>query len=71
MIESVNPDLAAHRRRPDKTPARRLATLEAAGEAAIPFTTGLLVGIGESRADRLDTLEAIAASHAATATCRR
>jgi FO synthase len=63
MIETVNPDLDAHRSAPDKTPARRLATLEAAGEAAVPFTTGLLVGIGESRADRLATLEAIAASH--------
>jgi FO synthase len=63
MIESVNPDLAAHRSAPDKTPARRLATLEAAGMAHIPFTTGLLVGIGESRADRLETLTAIAASH--------
>ena len=64
MIESVNPDLDAHRSAPDKVPARRLATLEAAGKLAIPFTTGLLVGIGESRQDRLDTLEAIAASHA-------
>jgi len=63
MIESTNPDLDAHRSAPDKVPARRLATLEAAGELAIPFTTGLLVGIGESREDRLDTLEAIAASH--------
>ncbi len=63
MIESVNPDLAAHRGAPDKTPGRRLATLEAAGETGIPFTTGLLVGIGESRADRLDTLVAIADSH--------
>ncbi|HEY4947453.1 MAG TPA: 7,8-didemethyl-8-hydroxy-5-deazariboflavin synthase CofG, partial [Acidimicrobiales bacterium] len=63
MIESVNPDLAAHRSAPDKDPARRLATLEAAGRARVPFTTGLLVGIGESRADRLATLEAIAASH--------
>ena len=63
MIESVNPDLDAHRSAPDKTPARRLATLEAAGRAGIPFTTGLLVGIGESREDRVATLEAIAASH--------
>ena len=38
--------------------------MEAAGELAVPFTTGLLVGIGESREDRLDTLAAIAASHA-------
>jgi len=64
MIESTNPDLDAHRSAPDKVPARRLATLEAAGESGIPFTTGLLVGIGESRQDRLDTLAAIAASHA-------
>jgi len=64
MIESTNPDLAAHRSAPDKDPARRLATLESAGELSVPFTTGLLVGIGESREDRLDTLEAIAASHA-------
>ena len=63
MVESVNPDLVAHRSAPDKDPARRLATLEAAGHARIPFTTGLLVGIGESRADRVATLEAIAASH--------
>ena len=63
MIESVNADLDAHRSAPDKTPARRLATLEAAGQARIPFTTGLLVGIGESRIDRLATLAAIAASH--------
>ncbi len=63
MIESLNPDLDCHRGAPDKTPARRLATLEAAGELGIPFTTGILVGIGESRADRLEALEAIAASH--------
>ena len=63
MIESVNPDLAAHRSAPDKIPSRRLATLEAAGEVRIPFTTGLLVGIGETRADRVATLEAIADSH--------
>ncbi len=63
MIESVNPDLAAHRSAPDKAPARRLVTLEAAGKAQVPFTTGLLVGIGESRADRLATLQAIVSSH--------
>jgi FO synthase len=63
MIESLNPDLDAHLGSPDKTPARRLATLEAAGELAIPFTTGILVGIGESRADRVAALEAIADSH--------
>jgi FO synthase len=53
-----------HHGAPDKTPARRLATLEAAGEARVPFTTGILVGIGETRAERLDALRAIAASHA-------
>ena len=63
MLESLTPDLAAHRHAPDKTPERRLATLEAAGEVGVPFTTGLLVGIGESRADRIETLRAIAESH--------
>ncbi|HEX4538676.1 MAG TPA: 5-amino-6-(D-ribitylamino)uracil--L-tyrosine 4-hydroxyphenyl transferase CofH, partial [Acidimicrobiales bacterium] len=63
MIETLA-DLECHRGSPDKTPERRLATLEAAGELGIPFTTGILVGIGESRADRLVALEAIAASHA-------
>jgi 7,8-didemethyl-8-hydroxy-5-deazariboflavin synthase CofH subunit/7,8-didemethyl-8-hydroxy-5-deazariboflavin synthase CofG subunit len=63
MIESVNPDLPAHRSAPDKVPARRLATMEAAGLAQVPFTTGLLVGIGESPQDRIDTLVAIADSH--------
>jgi FO synthase len=64
MLESLRADLAAHAGSPDKEPARRLATLEAAGELAIPFTTGILCGIGESRQDRLDALQAIAASHA-------
>src|SRR6478735_1754812 len=64
MLESLNADLAAHRGSPDKEPARRLATLEAAGELHIPFTTGILVGFGEDRADRIEALEAIAASHA-------
>jgi len=63
MVESLRDDLECHRGAPDKTPARRLATLEAAGELAIPFTTGILVGIGEDRADRIAALEAIAASH--------
>jgi FO synthase len=63
MIETLNAGLDCHRAAPDKTPERRLATIEAAGELAIPFTTGVLVGIGESRQDRLDALRAIAASH--------
>jgi FO synthase len=63
MIESLRDDLPAHRGAPDKDPARRLATLEAAGQHRIPFTTGILVGIGETEADRVAALEAIAESH--------
>ena len=63
MLESLNADLACHLGSPDKTPERRLATLRAAGDLAIPFTTGILCGIGESRADRIEALEAIAALH--------
>jgi FO synthase len=63
MIETLVEELAAHRRAPDKLPARRLATLEAAGRLSIPYTTGILVGIGETRADRVRALEAIAESH--------
>jgi FO synthase len=64
MLESINPDLECHRNAPDKVPARRLATLEFAGELAIPFTTGILIGIGDSRADQIAGLEAITAAHA-------
>ena len=63
MLESLRSDLDAHRGAPDKVPARRLETLEWAGELQIPYTTGILVGIGENRADRIEALEAIAASH--------
>lgn len=63
MIETLRDDLECHRGAPDKAPRRRLDTLEFAGELQIPFTTGILVGIGESRADRIVALEAIAASH--------
>jgi FO synthase len=49
---------------PDKLPARRLATIEAAGELRIPFTSGILIGIGESRAERLDALVALRELHA-------
>ncbi len=62
MLETLA-ELACHRGSPDKTRSRRLATLEAAGELSIPFTTGILVGIGESFSERIDALEAIAASH--------
>lgn len=62
MLESLRGDLSCHRGSPDKAPERRLATLEAAGECGIAFTTGILVGIGEDEADRVAALEAIAAS---------
>lgn len=63
MLESINPNLECHKGSPDKVPDRRLATLEYAGELSIPFTTGILVGIGESRRDRVEALEAIAGAH--------
>jgi 7,8-didemethyl-8-hydroxy-5-deazariboflavin synthase CofH subunit/7,8-didemethyl-8-hydroxy-5-deazariboflavin synthase CofG subunit len=63
MVETLRDDLDCHRGAPDKLPQRRLETLDLAGELRIPFTTGILVGIGESRADRIAALEAIAASH--------
>jgi len=53
----------AHVGSPDKDPAVRLRVLEDAGRHAIPFTTGLLVGIGESLRDRAETVFAIRASH--------
>jgi FO synthase len=62
MIESLA-QLKAHRLAPDKDPQRRLDTLRFAGELKIPFTTGLLVGIGENREERLETLLAIRDSH--------
>src|SRR5690349_8985821 len=64
MLESVNPDLVAHQGSPTKHPARRLETIRAAGALRIPFTSGILVGIGESEEDRMASLEAIAAVHA-------
>ena len=64
MLESVNPDLVAHQGSPTKHPERRLATIRAAGELRIPFTSGILVGIGESEAERIEALEALAAVHA-------
>lgn len=64
MLESLNDNLDCHRGSPDKLATRRLATMEAAGELQIPFTTGILVGIGESLNDRIEALTAIADSHA-------
>jgi FO synthase len=64
MLESVNPDLVVHQGSPTKRPARRLDTIRLAGELRVPFTTGILVGIGESPGERVAALEAIAAVHA-------
>jgi FO synthase len=65
MLESTSERLmqTVHAGSPTKHPARRLETIEAAGELRIPFTSGILVGIGEEPHERLMTLEAIAASH--------
>ena len=52
-----------HHGSPDKAPALRLATLEDAGRAAVPFTTGILIGIGETREERIEALEAIRDIH--------
>jgi FO synthase len=63
MLETASERLSArggpHFGSPDKLPARRLATLRAAGELAIPMTTGLLIGIGETRRERLEALLAL------------
>src|SRR6187397_1616683 len=64
MLESMRPDLVAHQGSPTKDPALRLETISAAGELRIPFTSGILVGIGETEADRIEALEALAAVHA-------
>lgn len=60
MVESLSERLLEkgmpHYGSPDKAPAARIATLEAAGRAAVPFTTGILIGIGENRAERIEAL---------------
>lgn len=65
MLESISERLmeTVHAGSPTKHPAARLATIEAAGELKIPFTSGILVGIGETAEDRVESLEALAASH--------
>ena len=63
MMLETTADVPAHAGSPDKVPAVRLRTLEDAGRHAIAFTTGLLIGIGESLADRAETIFAIRASH--------
>src|ERR1700736_1436990 len=67
MLESASDRLCErggpHFGSPDKVPARRLATLRAAGELSIPMTTGLLIGIGETRRERIESLLALRGLH--------
>ena len=67
MLESISERLLqrgeAHYRCPDKVPGRRLETLEIAGKHDVPFTTGILIGIGETWEERLDALFAIDRIH--------
>src|SRR5687767_2943122 len=63
MLESTRDDLVAHQASPSKHPLVRLQTIRDAGELRIPFTSGILVGIGESEEDRVAALEALAAVH--------
>ena len=66
MLESVSERLmeSVHAGSPTKHPARRLETIRAAGELRIPFTSGILVGIGETEQERMDSLRALADVHA-------
>ena len=67
MLESTSLRLMEkgmpHHGSPDKLPEARLETIRLAGELAVPFTTGILIGIGETREERLEALEAIAELH--------
>jgi len=67
MLETTSTTLglpgAAHANAPDKVPSRRLRTIEGAGKQGVPFTTGILIGIGESPEDRVDSLLAIRDLH--------
>ena len=67
MLETTSERLLekgqAHFQAPDKVPARRLATLEDAGRLSVPFTSGLLIGIGETLGERVDTLFALRDVH--------
>jgi FO synthase len=67
MLESISNRLLrpgqAHHACPDKVPTARLATLEAAGELGVPFTTGILIGIGETIEERVYTFHAIRRVH--------
>ncbi|MBK6738608.1 MAG: 5-amino-6-(D-ribitylamino)uracil--L-tyrosine 4-hydroxyphenyl transferase CofH [Haliea sp.] len=67
MLESASPRLCEkgmpHHGSPDKEPARRLHTMELAGQAAVPFTSGILIGIGETRRERIEALLALRQLH--------
>ena len=67
MLESSSERLCArggpHFGSPDKSPSVRLGVIEAAGAARVPFTSGILIGIGETRAERLDSLLALRELH--------
>ncbi len=67
MLESASKRLCEkgmpHYGSPDKDPAQRLQTLELAGQAAVPFTSGILIGIGETRRERIESLLALRAVH--------
>jgi FO synthase len=67
MLESASPRLAErggpHFGSPDKDPAARLATIRMAGEQRVPFTTGILIGIGETRRERIEALLALRELH--------
>ena len=67
MLETTSDTLlrpgAAHDNAPDKIPSKRLRTIEEAGKQNVPFTTGLLIGIGETPEDRVNTLLAIRELH--------
>lgn len=67
MLENISPRLCepgmVHRNAPDKHPQKRMAMLRAAGELKVPFTTGVLLGIGETQAEIVDSLLAIRELH--------
>jgi FO synthase len=69
MLESSSARLCepggVHHGSPDKWPAVRIETIRIAGELCVPFTTGILIGIGETRAERLESLRTIGDLHAA------
>ncbi len=67
MLESASPRLCEkgmpHYGSPDKQPAARLATIDRAGQAGVPFTSGILIGIGETRVERIESLLALREAH--------